>query len=133
MQKDLRDWFLKRNPKIKSLLDFSVKILPDFILQELLLLSPSSLLPDNHVDSEDDFKGHKSSNPRQLTFQDYYTMATRLAHHKVESMLKAYLPLHYCRLDEENSPLKVSAWILMEMLRPELYRKCSLFIHHHRS
>lgn len=111
----MRDWFLKRNPKIKSLIDFSVKILPDFIIQELLLSANTT--------------AEVVSVKEKLTFQDYYKLAAQLAFLKVENILRAYLPGHYCLDEETHSPLHVSTWIFMEMLRPELYRKCSLFIH----
>jgi hypothetical protein len=101
----LRKWFLKRNPKLQDLMEFCLKVLPDYIVQELFLT----------VDTKE-----------KLHFQEYYILALEVAAKKVHQVILAFLPSQY---EKESKFVQAAEWIFMESLRPELYKQCSLFLH----
>lgn len=130
MQKELRDWFFKRHPKIKALIDFSCKILPDFIIEEVLLAlqktrGECSLNATNggDVNAREGPLDHVSGPKADIL--RHYKLAVELSRQKITNLLEAYLPSYL----KDQKVLAVSSGLFLEALRPELYRRCTLFIH----
>lgn len=105
---------MKKHPKLKLLLEYCVKNLPDNLMEELLLCNEKTI---------------KETSAKQQEL--LYERLMRLAKEKIPLMIKGYLPT--CQLDETLRSHfmeleTVFITILLERIHPEIYKKCCMFV-----